>query len=172
VQRVAVLGCGGAGKTTFARRLGAITGLPVIHGDHHRAEWERRHPELIARERWIIDAMRFATVADRLARTDTVIFLDVSAWSCVRGVLARRARYGRRSGEDGVYGPITLGLVWWIAKFRFAQRKEILRLLESRAGEVDVHVLRSRAEAEAFLRTEARLAALRRRGDRPRARAA
>lgn len=30
MQRVLVVGSGGAGKTTFARQLGAVTGLPVI----------------------------------------------------------------------------------------------------------------------------------------------
>lgn len=32
-DRVLVLGCAGAGKSTFARQLTGITGLPVIHLD-------------------------------------------------------------------------------------------------------------------------------------------
>ena len=39
IRRVAVLGCGGAGKTVLARRLGEALGLPVIHADLHREEW-------------------------------------------------------------------------------------------------------------------------------------
>ena len=37
-----VVGPGGAGKSTFARRLGERTGLPVIHLDEHywRPGWE------------------------------------------------------------------------------------------------------------------------------------
>ena len=34
-QRIAVIGSGGAGKSTLARQIGAILGLPVIHLDHH-----------------------------------------------------------------------------------------------------------------------------------------
>ena len=32
-KRILILGCGGAGKSTLARRLGAATGLPVVHLD-------------------------------------------------------------------------------------------------------------------------------------------
>ena len=32
-QRILVLGCSGSGKSTFARRLGALMDLPVVHLD-------------------------------------------------------------------------------------------------------------------------------------------
>jgi adenylate kinase family enzyme len=35
VDRVVVLGRGGAGKSTTAARLGVLTGLPVIELDRH-----------------------------------------------------------------------------------------------------------------------------------------
>ena len=33
MERVIVIGCPGAGKSTFARRLQGVTGLPLIHLD-------------------------------------------------------------------------------------------------------------------------------------------
>jgi len=41
MERVMIIGCAGAGKSTLARKLGAITGLPVIHLDreHWRPGW-------------------------------------------------------------------------------------------------------------------------------------
>ena len=33
MERVIIIGCGGAGKSTLARALGEKTGLPVIHLD-------------------------------------------------------------------------------------------------------------------------------------------
>ena len=35
VERVAIVGSGGSGKTTLARALGAYAGLPVVHLDEH-----------------------------------------------------------------------------------------------------------------------------------------
>lgn len=35
VQRVVVVGSGGAGKSTFAAAPGEFTGLPVVHLDRH-----------------------------------------------------------------------------------------------------------------------------------------
>lgn len=35
VRRIAVIGCGGAGKTTLARGLGTLLGLAVVHIDAH-----------------------------------------------------------------------------------------------------------------------------------------
>ena len=64
-QRIMVIGSGGAGKSTFARQLAALTGLPVIHLDRHywRPRWERTPTEewngivqdLAAGAAWIID---------------------------------------------------------------------------------------------------------------------
>jgi adenylate kinase family enzyme len=43
MQRIAVLGAGGAGKTVVARRLGHLLGLPVTHLDQLRYDpsWTR-----------------------------------------------------------------------------------------------------------------------------------
>jgi broad-specificity NMP kinase len=43
MQRVVILGRGGAGKSTFAKKLGATTGLPVVELDKHLSKafcWE------------------------------------------------------------------------------------------------------------------------------------
>ncbi|WP_343388145.1 hypothetical protein [Candidatus Amarobacter glycogenicus] len=41
MKRVLIIGSGGAGKSTLARHLGEISGLPVIHLDaeHWRPGW-------------------------------------------------------------------------------------------------------------------------------------
>lgn len=90
MQRIAVIGCGGAGKTTVAPALGRRLGLPVVHLDEHYwspgcqpadpAAWRALHERLVAGESWVIDGNHMSTLEGRLAAADTVVFLDVTRW--------------------------------------------------------------------------------------------
>jgi adenylate kinase family enzyme len=71
MRRVAIIGCPGAGKSTFARAMAARTGLPIIHLD--RLSWTRgwvpaprttfvaRRLAALAEERGIVDGHYGAT---------------------------------------------------------------------------------------------------------------
>lgn len=110
---MAVIGCGGSGKTTVARQLGELLGLPVIHIDAQYwrevdgrrvestpQEWADRHRQLIAGDRWIIDGMKLGVLPERLAAADTIIYLDVSTLACLSGILRRRIRFRGRLRAD------------------------------------------------------------------------
>src|ERR1051325_11561095 len=114
MRRVLVIGSGGAGKSTFAARLGERTGLPVVHLDAHywragwretpREEWDARVDELLAADEWIIDGNYGGTLARRLAACDTVIFLDLPRTLCLWRVVKRRALFRGRSRPDMAEG--------------------------------------------------------------------
>lgn len=88
MKRVAVFGNAGGGKSTLARRLADLTGLPfypldliefrvggakVPHDDYLKA-----HAELLQRERWIIDGFGcVASAWERFAVADTLIYIDL-----------------------------------------------------------------------------------------------
>jgi adenylate kinase family enzyme len=141
---------GGAGKTTLANALGTAVGLPVIHSDFYRAGWEQAHPEMVARDAGVIDAMRLGTLDDRLARADTAIFLDLGRRACAASCCGLRYRGGLE--DDGVADFVNLEFVRWIVAFRRRHRPRILGLLVAHSGDTEIVVLRSRRAAKAYLR--------------------
>jgi adenylate kinase family enzyme len=151
MRRVAVIGCGGAGKTVLARRIGAVLGVPVIHADLHRHRWEDLHPTFIAADAWVIDAMRLATLDARVARADAVVFLDRHPLRCLFGVLRRRWRYrGGLHAAVGVADFVNWEFLRWIVRFRIRDRPRILEVL-ARHPATPVVVLRSNSDTDAFV---------------------
>lgn len=162
MRRVAVIGCGGAGKTTLARELAAGLGLPVVHADfvvYHdgdaprpEAEWQEELAALADGESWVIDAMKASTLERRVERADTVVFLDLPRRSCYAGVLLRRLRYrGLVDRERGIADRITLEFLRWIWRFPREVRPRVVEILARHAATTDIVVLRSRRQARAFL---------------------
>jgi adenylate kinase family enzyme len=164
MERVAVIGCGGAGKTVLAQEIGRRLRLPVKHidgfywqqrpdGGHVEStpeQWRRIHAQLIAEERWVIDGMKLSILPERLAAADTVISLDLPTWLCLWGVAARRLRYRGRSRPDiGVYDRVNAEFIRWIWSFRRTAQPKIRALLER--CECEVVVLRSRQDTRRFL---------------------
>ena len=99
MKRVIIIGCGGAGKSTLARKLGDLTGIPVIHLDKlfWKPGWVERTPEEfdpiiraeIEKDEWIMDGNFNRTMPQRVRHCDTVIYLDFSRTACLLGVLKR-----------------------------------------------------------------------------------
>ena len=164
MNRVAIIGCGGSGKSFLARELNRRTGLPTVHLDalywdpewrprHDPAEWEALQRELVAAESWIIDGNYGATMDLRLEAADTVIFLDLPTHACLLNVLSRRARHPGRRPRPDVVGRERLGVAFlkWIAGYRRHRRPKVLARLGSLDSNRHVVVLTSRSEVNAFL---------------------
>jgi adenylate kinase family enzyme len=99
MKRVMIVGGPGSGKSTLARLLGERTGLPVVHIDHihWQAGWierdkedkDRLTREVHARDAWIFEGGHSRTYDDRMARADTLIWLDMPVWLRLWRVLRR-----------------------------------------------------------------------------------
>lgn len=135
----------------LARELGEALRLPVIHSDFYRPGWEEAHPALIAADEWVIDAMRFGTLDDRISRADTVVFVDRSTAGCLWGILRRRLRYRGGLHADGVADFVNLEFLRWVVSFRRGVRPRIFELLQRHGTTTEVVVVKSIAEAKAFV---------------------
>jgi adenylate kinase family enzyme len=156
---VAIVGSGGAGKSALARQVGAMTGLPVIHLDHHywkpgwvptpNDEWVPRQRELISGERWVVDGNYGGTLELRAERADTIVFVDLSRRVCLSRAL-RRVRSPILQAP-GCPQKVDVEFLRWIWDFPRKTRPKVVAILGAHAPTTAVVQLRSPAEVRAFL---------------------
>jgi adenylate kinase family enzyme len=164
MQRVAVVGAGGAGKTTFALALGRRLGLPVVHLDTlyygpswepaPPAEWELLQRRLVAEDRWVMDGNYAGTLAIRLSAADTVVFLDLPPLLCAWRVVRRWLRGRNRHAADlapGLRHKASLSFLAYVVTFRRRRRPLLLAQLRARPSTCDLVVFRSGQAVNRYL---------------------
>ena len=149
MQHVVILGRGGAGKSTFANRLGGTTGLPVVELDKlfwqpgliptPRQHWIEAQRRLADQPRWIMDGDlgNYDELSVRLQAADTVLILDFSLRLCLMRAM-------RRSKER-------MDFWWWLITWRRIERPRIKRIVAQYAGHADVHVFSNPDQLEQYL---------------------
>jgi adenylate kinase family enzyme len=156
-----IVGPGGAGKSWLAKRIAERTGLPLIHLDREywrpgwietpKPAWKARVAEIVARERWVMDGNYGGTLALRMARADTIVFLDVSRWASLAGVLSRRVRANQREDmTDGCPERVNLTFLRWLWRYHDHHRPGVLEQIGAYAHGRTVIVLRDRPAITAF----------------------
>jgi adenylate kinase family enzyme len=143
--------------------MGEALQLPVIHLDAElwRPGWimTPKDEELallqnwIAGESWIIDGNYGATMSQRFAAADTILFLDFPRSLCLWRAVRRFLRYrGRRRPDmaEGCPEKLDWEFLKWIWSFPRTQRPLVLqRIAEYSAGR-DVFIFRRPREVKAF----------------------
>ncbi|SFI62643.1 hypothetical protein SAMN04488095_1401 [Jannaschia pohangensis] len=105
-----IIGQPGSGKSTLAREVGEIAHLPVFHMDHIHWQpgWVERSPDekdvlcsqIHSMDRWVFEGGHRRSWPERLARADTVIWLDMPVTLRLWRVTRRTLRYNGRSRPD------------------------------------------------------------------------
>ena len=160
MKRVIIIGCPGSGKSTFARKLQSVTGLPLHHLDLiywksdrtivPREEFLEKLHQIMAQEQWIIDGNYASTMEMRMQVCDTVIFLDYPPELCLAGAQERKGKarpdlpwVESNDLDDSEF-------MEYIRKFHELNRPTILSLLE-KYSDKEIIIFHSREDAEIFL---------------------
>jgi adenylate kinase family enzyme len=162
MDRITLVGCGGSGKTFLARQLAVILNLPITHLDaiYYHAGWNpllgdafaAAQRDLVAGPRWLIEGNYASTLPIRLAASDTVIFLNLPAVTCLLGIAQRRWRYrGGQHAQVGVYDRITWNFIRYVLGYRRTMRPRVMALITEHAARAQVITLTSRRQTAALL---------------------
>ena len=160
MNKVIIIGCPGSGKTTFAEKLQKCTGLPLYYLDviwHKpdkthipREEFDQRITEIFSEEKWIIDGNYKRTIEMRIKECDTVFLFDLPTEVCLQGVTERigKERYDLPWLETQVDPEFRQ----FIEDFPKDTLPYIYDLLQKYSNK-DIHIFKSRAEADEYLKT-------------------
>ena len=158
-KKIMIIGCSGAGKSVFARKLRDKTGLPLYYLDQiwhkpdktniTRDEFDASLSEIVQKECWIIDGNYHRTMEVRLRACDTVILLDYPTEVCLAGAAARVGT----AHEDlpWVEDVFDEEFRQWILDFRKEELPKIYNLLSKYENEKNILIFKTRAEADAYL---------------------
>jgi adenylate kinase family enzyme len=149
LKRVLIIGPGASGKSTLARQLAEITGLPVIELDKvfwrpglvetPRDEWVVLLQKLVGEAEWIMDGDLgpYDAIEVRLRAADSVIFLDFSLVRCAWRAL-------RRSRER-------IDFWLWLLRYRRHSRPLLLKAISAHAATAAVYFLRDPTAVKGFV---------------------
>ncbi|MET7685663.1 topology modulation protein [Streptomyces sp. NPDC005423] len=162
MEKVAIVGCGGSGKSYLARTLGKIIDAPVTHLDaaFYDDEWTalptekftELQRELVAQPRWVIDGNYNSTLQTRLEACDTVVLMDVSTISALYGIFSRQLRHGAGHKGNGVHNRIHWGVIRYVATYRRKMRPRVMAKIDQFAsGRADVVLLANRRQTRRWL---------------------
>ena len=160
MQKILVIGCPGSGKSTFARQLRDMTGLPLHYLDRiwhkpdrttvSREAFDAALTEILAQDAWIIDGNYSRTLEQRIAACDAVFLMDYPTDVCLAGAAARVGQVR----EEMPWTEETLDPEFsqYIRDFAATQLPHVYELLAQYGEGREIVIFRSREDTDAWLR--------------------
>ena len=158
-KRILVIGCPGAGKSTFARKLRDRTGLPLYYLDMlfhkpdrttvSRETFDAGLREIIERAEWIIDGNYLRTLALRFEACTDVFLFDLPVEQCLANAAARVGSV--REDLPWVETELDADFRQYILDFPKDQMPMIRGLIDQYRNTRSITVFHSRDEADDWL---------------------
>lgn len=111
VNRILIIGCPGAGKSTLAVQIAQIGNIPLVHLDSiqwidnetnaSQAAFDAKLQEEIQKDQWVIDGNYARTLELRMKRAEMVVWLDLPRSVCLYRILKR---YVKNKGKKNPHG--------------------------------------------------------------------
>lgn len=149
MQRILIIGSPGAGKSTLTHTLAERLDLPAHHLDRlfwlpgwverDRAEGRAELAGILAQDRWIIDGNYGSTLPMRVARADTVVWLDYPTRLCLSRAIRRWWKFRgvtRPDMTEDCPERFDVEFMLYIARFRSAWRDRNAAALADFQGQV------------------------------------
>ena len=163
MKRIMVIGCCGAGKSTFSKALHEKTQIPLFQLDQYYwkpnwtetppEEWKQTVTELAQKDKWIIDGNYGGTMDIRLKRADTVIYLDVSTATAIFRMLKRTIKYYGETRPD-MPEKCPERFDWpffnYVLNFNKTRKQKILDKIHGQADSKAIYILQSNKAIQGF----------------------
>lgn len=164
MQKIMIIGPGGAGKSTLARELNKRLKLSIYHLDLYfwkpgwvessDEEWLRKQKKIIDNQQWIIDGNYEESIDLRLDACDTVIFLNFPRMVCLYRVYKRYFQYRGKTRSDinkGCPEKVSYKFIKWIWNYPKQSAPEIMKKLNNVSNKKNVITLTSQKSVKQFL---------------------
>jgi hypothetical protein len=167
MERVAIIGNAGGGKSVLARKLGVMLDLPVYQFDDLQWQpgWKRApedeiwdmHTGWLAQPGWIIDGWgSWEILGQRFAAADTILFVDfpiyLHYWWAVKRQVKAVFNLSQDWPPEGCPAlPVTVRLFKLIWTVHFKMRAQLVALIDQYALDTRVIRLQSARDMRSFL---------------------
>lgn len=164
MNRIAIVGSPGAGKTTFSKKLASKLELPLYHLDYfyhdnafHYAEdkaaWREKVTKLADQPTWMIDGNYKSTFDIRFPKADTIVYLDYPRGLALWRALQRRIKLHGKLRDDMPSSwreKFTFELLKFIWTYNKIERPKVYALLQ-KYQDKNIVILRNPRQADSYL---------------------
>lgn len=163
INKIAIAGRPGSGKSTFALKLGEYLKLPVHHLDKifFTDNWVSRHKEdflnlkqqWMSTHKWIIDGNSLSSLYLRYEQADIMIIFLLPRWKCFFRIFKRRFMPRNIKIDDRATNcPERISWKLLMYTWTFNRRIEpILSELKEKYSNKPLYIIRTDQEAESLL---------------------